>query len=210
MILKMLFVIFFICFANLTWASNSTCSYTTYKWNVREKKAVEYEAINHSYESLTEKEIDPETGCTICEEDQELIEIPSIPPFKVCRLISNNVKNVLMQLFNERQPIFKVVGYRVGMTRGSVDSDGNRTQFSNHSFGVAIDINENQNGLYDQCLEFSHQCRLRKGGEWIPGTDGTLTLDGRIVNLMKSIGFKWGGEINGRQKDFMHFSITGY
>ncbi len=23
-------------------------------------------------------------------------------------------------------------------------------------------------------------------------------------------GFKWGGEIAGKQKDFMHFSLTGY
>ena len=53
-------------------------------------------------------------------------------------------------------------------------------------------------------------CKLRKGGHWVPGNLGTLTLDGKIVRTMKSLDFKWGGEIKGWQKDFMHFSPSGY
>jgi hypothetical protein len=204
------FFILLIHFTPLAWAGNNTCTYTTYKWNVLEKRAVEFKVVKHNYNSLSKKEIDQDTGCTVCEEDQELIKIPSIPSFKICRHLAEDIRNALMQLSHEGEPIFKVTGYRTGMTRGPVDNRGNRTQFSNHSFGIALDINEAQNGLYDQCLEFSPECRLRKGGKWIPGTIGTLTLDSRIVKMMKKIGFKWGGEIKGRQKDFMHFSPTGY
>lgn len=191
-------------------AAKNTCSYTTYKWNVDLKKAVEFKSISHSYSSIERHEIDPKTGCTVCEEDQELIEIADIPAFKVCSALAPKISKVLNDSYHNGFPFKKVVGYRVGMTRGEVDENGNRTQFSNHSFGIAIDINEDQNGLYDQCIEFSDQCRLRKGGIWNPEIEGTLTINGQIVNQMKDIGFKWGGEIKGRQKDFMHFSLTGY
>jgi hypothetical protein len=106
--------------------------------------------------------------------------------------------------------IFSVVGYRVGMTRGNFDALGNRTRFSNHSFGIAIDINEQQNGLYDRCITFGPACRLRRGGNWIPGQEGSLTPESPVVKAMKRIGMKWGGEIEGHQKDFMHFSPSGY
>ena len=96
------------------------------------------------------------------------------------------------------------------MTRGKVDAESNRTQFSNHSFGIALDINDEQNGLYGQCFSFGPQCKLRKGGPWRPDQFASLVEDGDIVQSMKALGFKWGGEIQGRQKDFMHFSPTGY
>jgi hypothetical protein len=97
------------------------------------------------------------------------------------------------------------------MTRGDADADGNRTLFSNHSFGIALDINEGHNGLYDQCLQFDGNCRLLRGGAWQPGVDPfSLSGDGIIVQALQSLGLSWGGEIAGRQKDFMHFSPTGY
>jgi hypothetical protein len=95
-------------------------------------------------------------------------------------------------------------------SRGAADGNGNRIGFSNHSFGTAIDINPEQNGLYDNCITFGPQCRLLRGGEWRPGTPGTLDKNGDIVTLFKQAGFQWGGEIVGKQKDFMHFSLTGY
>ncbi len=64
--------------------------------------------------------------------------------------------------------------------------------------------------MYDNCVQLGPECRLLRGGEWRPGMPGTLEKDGEIVNMLKSAGFRWGGEIAGRQKDFMHFSLTGY
>lgn len=186
------------------------CSYTTYKWNVNQRKAVQFENIKHSKNGLTKVEVDSITGCTVCREDQVEVSIGDIPPFFVCKKFAPVISQIIQQLYDEGFPLYKIVAYRVGMTKGDVDPQGNRTRFSNHSYGIAIDINEDQNGLYDHCVSFGPQCRLRKGGKWDPKIKGSLTANSRAVKLMKKMGFKWGGEIAGRQKDFMHFSLTGY
>ena len=146
----------------------------------------------------------------ICEEDQRLIKIGTLTPFKICKIFASDIRYHLTQLLIRGEPIYKIVGYRVGKTKGNADNEGNRIQFSNHSFGIAIDINDQQNGLYDHCRVFSPDCRLRKGGEWDPGNKASLSKNSPIVLRMKKLGFKWGGEIKGQQKDFMHFSPSGY
>ncbi|MBE9541006.1 MAG: M15 family metallopeptidase [Proteobacteria bacterium] len=187
-----------------------TCTYRTYKWNVNLKKAVEYRTVRHSYSELREDEIDNATGCTVCEEDQKWIDIYPLDQFRICNKIAGPVREALSEIIRTGEPIYDIAGYRVGMTRGEIDKDGNRTQFSNHSFGIAFDINSEQNGLYDHCVEFGPHCRLMRGGHWIPEKPGSLTLDSVTVNILKSAGFSWGGEIKGKQKDFMHFSPSGY
>ena len=117
---------------------------------------------------------------------------------------------MLERLQSEGEPIFEIVGYRVGKSSGDLDRNGDRTKFSQHSFGIALDINPAQNGLYDHCVAFGPPCRLRRGGRWNPQTRGALTATGAIVSGMKEIGIRWGGEIPGQQKDFMHFSPSGY
>ena len=77
-------------------------------------------------------------------------------------------------------------------------------------YGAAVDINRSKNGLYDKCLKFGPGCRLIQGGSWKQGEKGALTKESAIVREMKAAGFKWGGEIEGNQKDFMHFSRSGY
>ncbi len=188
-----------------------TCTYSTWSWNVNLKKAVLYRTVRKSYPQLTVKEIDVQTGCSVCKEDQVAIKLPGIKPFLMCRQLALRVKSTLSELLNQGQLIKEVIGYRVGQTRGKLDAHGNRTGFSNHSFGIALDINPQSNGLYTRCFRFGDQCRLLRGGKWQPGKDPrSLKANGLIVRQLKRIGFKWGGEIKGRQKDFMHFSITGY
>jgi len=164
--------------------AQDTCTYTTYKWNVDLKKAVEFEKVSHSYSALERHEIDLKTQCTVCEEDQEWIDVGDIPRFRICKVLAPNIRKVLSNAYDSGFTFNKVIGYRVGMTRGEIDENGNRTQFSNHSFGIAIDINEDQNGLYDQCIEFSDNCRLRKGGHWRPGVKGTLIKQEQIKKIL--------------------------
>jgi len=197
-------------FAHRVYAEAPSCSYTTYKWNVHTRQAVEYRAVRHPYSELQRIEIHEVTGCTVCEEDQVEITLPGINPFRVCKLLQQDVRRTLIGAIEKGERLFSVVGYRVGMTKGDIDSLGNRTQFSNHSFGVAIDINEEQNGLYDHCVSFGPACRLRRGGIWKPDQVGSLTPDSPIVEGLKGMGLKWGGQIEGDQKDFMHFSPSGY
>ena len=190
--------------------ANEYCSYQTYQWNVHERKAVKRHTVRHLYSELTEFEIDRATGCTVCQEDQVEIRIKGLVPFKVCHLLAPKLQPLLVDLLERQEPIFRIEGYRVGKTRGDLDAQGNRTDFSHHSFGIAIDVNPEMNGLYDQCIEFSQYCRLIKGGEWKRGHIGSLTADSVIVQAMESIGLQWGGRILGQQKDFMHFSPSGY
>ena len=135
-------------------AEGPSCTYTTYKWNTHTRRAVDHRAVRHPYSELQPTEIHEATGCTVCEEDQVEIELPGIDPFRVCRLLEQDIREALIGAMEKGERIFSVGGYRVGMTKGEVDSFGNRTQFSNHSFGVAIDINEQQNGLYDHCVSY--------------------------------------------------------
>ena len=201
--------LFVVMFSNV-YAQPAFCTYQTYKWNVKLKRAVEIKQVQHSYSSLEQFEVDSQTGCTVCQEDQVTINLPGIKPFSVCRLIANDLNQTLRNLIHSGELIYEVTGYRVGMTRGEVDNNFNRTRFSNHSFGIALDINPAQNGLYDQCQVFSESCRLLRGGPWRPGYMGSLTKDSQIVRQLTRLGFNWGGLIQGKQKDFMHFSPTGY
>lgn len=204
-------IIFILMFSNPVFAQQpSTCTYQTYKWNVKDKSAVEIRQVKHSYSSLRNFEIDSDTGCSVCLEDQVSIKLPGIKAFSICKHIADDVKRKLYDLLNSGVTIHSITGYRVGMTRGQVDVSSNRTRFSNHSFGIALDINPEQNGLYDHCTQFTSSCRLIRGGPWKPGYIGSLTKNGPVVTALEKIGLRWGGLIQGKQKDFMHFSPSGY
>jgi len=199
------------CVLMLTPAWARMCTYSTWTWNVKLKKAVDYRTVRKPYRQLTANEMDKLSGCSVCREDQVKISLPTLKPFLVCQKMAGKVQSTLLNLLKQAQPINEVIGYRVGLTRGDVDADGNRTKFSNHSFGVALDINPKHNGLYTQCYRFGPACRLSRGGPWRPAQDPfSLSVTAPIVVQLKGIGLKWGGEIKGRQKDFMHFSLTGY
>lgn len=190
--------------------AQSLCSYQTYTWNSVQREAVKHQRISKPYEGLQPEETDSYTGCSVCEQDQRTINVSPLKPFKVCRLLAVELEKRLIELIEQGKPIKHIEGYRVGRTRGDVDGDGLRTRFSNHSFGIAIDINPQSNGLYDNCVEFNADCRLIRGGHWSPDLATSIQADSEILHAMESMGLKWGGEILGKQKDFMHFSPTGY
>lgn len=195
---------------NAAFSAEQQCTYFTYQWSVGDRKAVGQRKVVKPFNELTAAEQDVQTGCTVCEEDQVTLTFAGLPPFKVCRLIALRVQAIIAALQRQQAPLMDVVGYRVGMTRGKIDRAGNRTGFSNHSFGVALDINTEQNGLYENCVNFNSACRLIKGGRWNPQQAFSLTEDSMIVLEFKRNGFRWGGEIAGQKKDFMHFSPSGY
>lgn len=187
------------------------CSYSSYQWSTTQKKAVNRTRISKAYSTVTADERDPLTGCSVCEEDQVELSLPGVPPFFLCQVIADDVEKALLRLQQQGYPFHQVIGYRPGRTRGDVDASGNRTVFSNHSYGVAIDINPQYNGLYDNCIHFNSRCRLIRGGDWLPGDQqASLLPDGMVVRALNGLGLRWGGRIQGRQKDFMHFSPSGY
>lgn len=191
-------------------AEPKTCTYEVYNWNIHKKKAVNNKKVAHPYSELTAEEKDPESGCTVCLEDQELVTVGKIEPFYVCKKISGAVRAALEKLLAEGRPVLEVVAYRPGKTKNPLAKNGDRQGFSNHAYGTALDINRSRNGLYDNCFRFGPGCRLLQGGRWKPDAEGALTKDSAIVKELGEAGFKWGGEIEGKQKDFMHFSKSGY
>ncbi len=186
------------------------CSYQTYTWNVRLRKVVAQERVHKPYAALSPAERGEFAGCSVCEQDQQVLQLPGLAPVRVCRRLAPALQRQLQELIAAGAPLWAIRGYRVGRTRGPADAQGNRTQFSNHAYGIAIDINPEQNGLYDHCLAFGPHCRLLRGGPWRAGQRGSLSAEGEIVRALRAIGLQWGGQIEGRQKDFMHFSPTGY
>ena len=191
--------------------AEDTCTYDTYRWNTLTRQAEDQEAISKPYTALSIDEIDPETGCSVCIEDQRVIKIGNLEPVRVCKIIANQISWVLNTAIAEGFSVRQLRGYRVGRTRGDVDTHGKRTGFSNHAFGIAIDVNAESNGLYENCIEFGKQCLLRRGGKWQPDKNPqSIGKQSSLVRLMKDSGLKWGGEILGKQKDFMHFSPSGY
>lgn len=187
-----------------------TCSYDVYNWNTRKKGAVNFARVSHPHSELKAEEKDPATGCTVCEEDQEPVEVPGLKPFLMCRELAPKVRAALKELVAAGEEVLEIEGYRPGRTKNPLDKDGNRLGFSNHAYGAALDINRSRNGLYDNCVRFGPSCRLLQGGRWRPGQKGSLDGGSAIVRVLKKAGFKWGGEIEGGQKDFMHFSLSGY
>lgn len=188
-----------------------TCHYQDWRWNVAQQRAVQHTTVIKDTSQLAPDEIDAQSGCTVCAEDQQAIRIAGLPEFSVCRKYAHVVHEALERLIRQGVRIDSIIAYRVGRTRGEIDAQGNRTGFSNHSFGIAIDINTDHNGLYADCARFGEQCRLVRGGPWRPHVDPySIEPDGMVVATLKEAGFRWGGEIAGSQKDFMHFSLTGY
>jgi len=185
------------------------CRYKATVWNAKEKKVVEQINVVKSYDRLSPKEFGP-FGCTPCEIDQVSLNLPFHAPIKVCRHIASKVERVLIQAYEEGYEITSIIGYRPGLSKGPLDSNGNRTEFSHHSFGTAIDINPQHNGLYGNCQTWNPNCKLLKDGKRIEGHPLTITKNSPLVHLMREIGLKWGGVIKGDQKDFMHFSHNGY
>jgi len=110
------------------------CTYETYEWNTQLRQTVNYRRFQHPYRDLTESERDPQSGCSVCREDQQTIQLLSLGPFSVCRKVADQIRSTLEDLLKMGFPISTVVGYRVGKTRGVPDENGNRTGFSNHSF----------------------------------------------------------------------------
>jgi hypothetical protein len=202
-------------FVTLIMVSNAgmaqSCHYQDWRWNVAQQRAVRQTTVSKDTSMLTSDEIDVQSGCSVCAEDQQAIKLDGLPEFLVCRKYAPVIQEALAKLIRQGEMINSVIGYRVGRTRGDIDAQGNRTGFSNHSFGIAIDINTRHNGLYGNCVQFGAHCKLLRAGPWRPGDDPySLQPDGLIVKTFTQAGFKWGGEIKGQQKDFMHFSLTGY
>lgn len=190
--------------------ANERCQYDLYRYNVKRKMIEGPERIVKNRSELAADMVDPETGCSVCEEDQVAITLYNGISLKVCRYVATRVERALNKTLLSGFQIQEATGYIVKQTRGGVDGEGYRTKLSNHSFGLSIDVNRAHNGLYENCYQFDDRCSLAHGGRWSVSNKLSITSSGQLVKSFAEYGFLWGGQIKGAQKDFMHFSPTGY
>lgn len=183
------------------------CHYEYTVWNTRTRASEGPFKIKKWKKDLTKVEKGP-LGCSLCEEDQVNVQLKDGKSFRVCSSIADTFKQAID---SSGFKVETILGYRPSRSRGPVDSRGLRTEFSNHAYGVAVDINENYNGLYSNCVQWGTQCVLTKGGTYRPTQDArSLTRENPLTLSLIHAGLRWGGEIEGTQKDFMHFSPDGY
>ena len=185
------------------------CTYRTWEWDTIQRKSVNHRLVKKQKSDLLREELGKIEGCTVCEEDQIEVQLEGLPTFKICAVFKERIIHAINKAQKDGFPIFSITGYRVGKSRGPLDSLGRRTEFSNHSYGIALDFNAENNGLYDSCIQFSSTCKLLRGGAYQSDSYGAITPTTSLYQAMTTAGFKWGGEIKGTQKDFMHFSIDG-
>lgn len=74
----------------------------------------------------------------------------------------------------------------------------NSKKLSNHSYGMAIDINP----LYNPMI--IKDKRYPKNGVYSKENIGTITPDSPVVKIFKKYGWKWGGDYKSL-KDYQHF-----
>lgn len=186
-----------------------TCEYSYTVWNTRLRKSLGPIRVQKPYAQLTKQEKGP-SGCSPCEADQVDVTLMNGVQFRACRSYAESFKKVLNLALQKGKSIRTVVGYRPSISKGKEDAQGLRTEFSHHAFGTALDINEEANGLYGNCLSWHPGCRLIKGGVYSLSNPLSIRDKDELVTLFLGIGFQWGGKIQGVQKDFMHFSLDGY
>lgn len=108
-------------------------------------------------------------------------------------VIADPILNVFTEIFNgeEQFPIKDV---------GAYAWRGGRSE---HNYGLAVDINANEN----YCI---YKDGTTIGDGWFPYENPySVTPYGDVVNAFEKYGFTWGGDAWSNPKDYMHFSYLG-
>jgi hypothetical protein len=144
-------------------------------------------------------------------------------PMVVNRAVATDVLEVFETLFEARFPIRHVAlakRFRPNAdpdSRGSVTAsfncrpvvtpDGPGETFSQHSYGLAVDINSLQNPYVRE----DGYVRNRFAQPYVDRSKdlpGMIRPGDVVVRAFTAIGWTWGGTWSG-DKDYMHFSLTG-
>lgn len=110
--------------------------------------------------------------------------------------IVEELRGVLQKAQDSGFKVYEIQGFSWRKVSGS-------TTMSQHSLGLAVDINVKEN----YCVYPNG--RVDAGSYWKPGEDEfSIPRNGVLVRAFKSIGWGWGGDWSSK-KDYMHFSYTG-
>lgn len=112
--------------------------------------------------------------------------------------LAKDVQDVFQTAQNGGFRIYEAAGYSFRQM-----NNGGSGKLSHHSYGVAIDINVNEN--------YSHKGKKKYAGSfWNPAKSKySIPKGGVLEKAFASKGWSWGGNWSGDYQDYMHFSFTG-
>ena len=125
---------------------------------------------------------------------------------------------VFRQLWQARFPLEQVLIVRSLDEEAPPTGDGNGTgsfvcrattggtSFSQHAYGLALDVNTFQNPYEEDGLVLPERASSYLERDRV--RPGMITADGPVVAAFREIGWSWGGEWN-TLKDYQHFSANG-
>lgn len=127
---------------------------------------------------------------------------------QVHKALKNDVIAALTAAQNEGFRVYEIGGYGRWNSDGSCDAAGSNKdvglQYSQHCYGLAVDINVNEN-----CYKKPPSAGCSVGNLYSPNSNRySIKKDGALYKSFIGNGWGWGGEWNSL-KDYMHFSFFG-
>lgn len=117
-------------------------------------------------------------------------------PLTIHKDVAEQVKNALQKAQDAGFKVYEVQGFSWRSISGT-------SKMSQHSLGLAVDINVNEN----YCVYPNG--KVDAGSFWDPSkSEYSIPRGGALYNAFKGIGWGWGGDWSSK-KDYMHFSYTG-
>ena len=133
-------------------------------------------------------------------------------------VVARGVDLVFRRLWQARFPMEQVVIVRSIDEEAPPTGDGNGTggfvcrattggtSYSQHAYGLAIDVNTFQNPYFRDGLVIPERASSYLDRGWV--RPGMVTADGPVVTAFREIGWHWGGDWT-TLKDYQHFSANG-
>lgn len=166
-------------------------------------------------------------GCPVPLEDLRYITLtfwgfdgrPHVGEIIVHRSVADDVVEVFHELYDARFPIEEMRVVSLADLQGPATGDGNGSgafscrkivgsvsTWSQHSYGLAIDINPFQNPYVKGEVIIPELAGSYLDREW--ERPGMIERGDIVVRAFARIGWTWGGTWSS-PKDYMHFSLTG-
>lgn len=132
--------------------------------------------------------------------------------------VVDDVDRVFRRLWEARFPMEQVLIVRSIEEEAPPTGDGNGTggfvcrattggtSFSQHAYGLALDVNAFQNPYERDSLVLPERASAYLDREWV--RPGMITADGPVVAAFRDIGWSWGGDWSSL-RDYQHFSVNG-
>lgn len=122
----------------------------------------------------------------------------------VHKAIANDVLAALTAAQNSGFKVYEIGGYRAFGSDGAGKVSDVGLVYSQHCYGLAVDINVNEN-----CYQKPPGSACTVGSLYAPGSNEySITTSGALYKSFISNGWGWGGEWNSL-RDYMHFSFFG-